>query len=292
MPRRRNRQPPLPRHWPTSIKSAVLHTISLAQYALAHSRGWAVDSANGRARLKAQLDRANQEIALLREEMRIKDARMKHLPPHQRPHYPPVERMGILELKAARNWSLAQTARAFLVTAATISCWMRRLNEEGSDALVQMQQPVNRFPDYITYIVQRLKMLCPALGKKKIAETLARAGLHLGTTTVARMLKQKPARFPPAVDPVAGDKGRVVTAKYPSHVWHTDLTVVPTSLGFWVSWLPFSLLQRWPFAHWLALVVDHYSRRAMGFTVFSSQPTSEQVRAFLGRTITNMTALH
>ena len=62
--------------------------------------------------------------------------------------------------------------------------------------------------------------------------------------------------------------------------------MVPTALGFWVSWLPFSLHQCWPFAHWLALVVDHYSRRAMGFAVFSRQPTSEQVRAFLGRTIT------
>ena len=96
----------------------------------------------------------------------------------------PIERMSILELKAARNWSLAQTAKAFLVTSATISTWMRRLDEEGPDALVQMQQPVNRFPDFITYVVQKLKKLCPTMGKKKVAETLARAGFHLGTTTV------------------------------------------------------------------------------------------------------------
>jgi hypothetical protein len=30
---------------------------------LAYSRAWAADSANGRMRLKAKLDRANQEIA-------------------------------------------------------------------------------------------------------------------------------------------------------------------------------------------------------------------------------------
>ena len=82
---RRTHLPPLPRGWPTSVKSAVLHVISLAQYSLAQTRGWAADSWNARVGLKARLDRANQEIALLREEMRIKDARMKHLPPHQRP---------------------------------------------------------------------------------------------------------------------------------------------------------------------------------------------------------------
>ena len=91
----------------------------------------------------------------------------------------------------ARNWSLVQTAKAFLVTSATISSWLRRLDEEGPDALVQLQQPVNRFPDFIAYTVQTLKRLCPMMGKKKIAETLARAGLHLGTTTIGRMLKEQ-----------------------------------------------------------------------------------------------------
>jgi hypothetical protein len=47
------------------------------------------------------VDRARQEIALLREELRIKDARMASIPPRRRPHYPPKERLAILELKAA-----------------------------------------------------------------------------------------------------------------------------------------------------------------------------------------------
>ncbi len=32
----------------------------------------------------------------------------------------------------------------------------------------------------------------------------------------------------------------IVTAKRPNHVWSADLTAVPTSLGFWPSWLPFA----------------------------------------------------
>ena len=54
----------------------MLHVISLAQYATVYTRSWAVDSMNGRVRLKAENDRQKQEIALLREEIRIKDARM------------------------------------------------------------------------------------------------------------------------------------------------------------------------------------------------------------------------
>jgi hypothetical protein len=70
---------PLPRGWPTSVKSATLHVIALAQFAMTYARGWAADSVNTRVRLKAELDQANQDNALLREEMRIKDARMAQL---------------------------------------------------------------------------------------------------------------------------------------------------------------------------------------------------------------------
>ena len=90
---------------------------------------------------------------------------MIRIQPQQRPHYLPTERMIILELKAAGGWSLKQTAKAFLVTPATIASWMRRLDEEGPEALVQTPVPVNHFPDYVRYVVQRLKMLCPDAGQ-------------------------------------------------------------------------------------------------------------------------------
>ena len=209
---------------------------------------------------------------------------MTQIAPQRRPHYPPTERMAILELKAARGWSLEQTARAFLVTAATIASWLSRLDEEGSDALVQTREPVNKFPEFVHYIVHRLKAVCPMMGKVKIAQTLARAGLHLGSTTVGRVLKSKPAPAPRSDTETSVTK-RIITAKYPGHIWHVDLTVVPTGAGLWVSWFPFTLPQCWPFCYWVAVIVDHFSRRAMGCAAFKAQPTSEAVRAFLGRTI-------
>ena len=127
---------------------------------------------------------------------------MAHIQAQSRPHYPPTERLAILELRAARAWSLAQTASRLLVTPATVAAWMGRLDEGGPDALVQIAQPVNRFPEFVGYLVRRLKVLCPAMGRVRIARILARAGLHLGPTTVRRMLRA-PRHCPEAERPPA-----------------------------------------------------------------------------------------
>ena len=65
---------PLPKQWPNRVRSGVLHAISLAHFSLTFTRSWAANSWNARLRLKAENDRFKQELALLREEMRIKDA--------------------------------------------------------------------------------------------------------------------------------------------------------------------------------------------------------------------------
>ncbi len=273
---------PPSRSWPQRVKSAMLNVIAMAQYAAAYTRSWAVNSPIARHRLKAENDQLQQEMALLTEEIRLKDARMKRVDSQKRPHYVPTERMAILELRAARAWSAQQTAETFLVTATTIASWMSRVDEERVDALVQIREPVNKFPDFVRYAVQRLKITCPSLGKAKIADILCRAGLHLGTTTVGRIIKEPP-RPAPAAETAPSD--RIVTAREPNHVWHTDLTAVPTRSGFWAPWLPFALPQCWPFCWWMAVVIDHYSRRAMGFAVFPKRPTSQAVRTFLGKMI-------
>ena len=53
---------------------------------------------------------------------------------------------------------------------------------------MQLREPVNKFPDFVRHVVQRLKALCPTMGKVKIAQTLARAGLT--------MPGHKPLRIP------------------------------------------------------------------------------------------------
>ena len=123
---------------------------------------------------------------------------------------------------------MAQTDRRLLVTPLTVASWTKRLDDEGPDLLVQLREPVNRFPEFVRYVVRELKVHSPSLGSRRIARLLARAGLHLGATTVRRMLRPTAKPTPAsALQPIA----RIVTAKRPNHVWHADLTTGPTSLG-------------------------------------------------------------
>jgi len=256
-----------------------LHAISLGAMALAVARSRRV-----RARLRVELDRAENEIALLKEELAIKDARWGRVPPRRRPHFTAVQRMRILQVKAARGWSCEQAAEVFMVDEQTTHSWLRRVDEQGESALIRTTEPVNKFPDFVRYLVKQLKVLLPTMGKVRIAQVLARAGLHLGVTTVGRMLKEREPIAKDSAVPVTIDT-RVVKARHPNDAWHMDLTTVPTGSGFWVPWLPFALPQSWPFCWWVAVVIDQFSRVLVGFALFRDRPTSHDVQSFLDRAI-------
>ena len=61
----------IPESWPSHVKSGILHIISLAHFSITHARGWAANSVSERVRTIAEDDRLHQEIALLREELRL-----------------------------------------------------------------------------------------------------------------------------------------------------------------------------------------------------------------------------
>ncbi|HYW81503.1 MAG TPA: helix-turn-helix domain-containing protein, partial [Thermoguttaceae bacterium] len=262
----------MPKHWAANVRGAVLNVIGLVRVAMLAGREFLIGEGD---LADARIYRLETEVALLLEELRIVGSRMMQIDPHRRPQYPPIERMAILQLRAMRGWSKAETARRFFVSDDTIRAWLRRIDD---DSLIQTRTPVNRFPDFVRYAVQQIKLFCPTLGKAKIADTLARAGIHIGRTTVGRILKEKPVKQP---EPSPKDNGRRIVAKYPGHTWHADLTAVPISGGFWTNWIPNSLWQRWPVCWWLLNVEDHFARRWMGFAVFKTRPESEEVTAAL-----------
>jgi transposase InsO family protein len=116
-----------------------------------------------------------------------------------------------------------------------------------------------------------------------MAQVLARAGLHLGATTIRRMILERGG--PPEDEPQSERRRRRVVARYPGHTLHIDLTTVPTRAGFWTPWFPFSLPQRWPFCWWIAVAVDQVSRACVGFAVFSTAFSFSEIQYFLGRAI-------
>ena len=102
---------------------------------------------------------------------------------------------------------------------------MKRLDEEGPDALVAPPVPVNRYPDFVAVAAQKLRLAGAALGRKRIANMLARAGLHLGrppygacsAETVARPPKPPVRRdaTPRRSQPARRRESPSVTAKAP-----------------------------------------------------------------------------
>ena len=177
----------LPRQWPKHVRSGVLHAISLASVVLTYARG----HATGRRRLITQLEQAEAEIALLREELSIKDGRWERSRSRRRPHYTPTQRMRLLQLRAARGWNLEKTARVFLLDLQTLQSWMARLDEHGERQLIRTAEPVNRYPDFVRNLVRELKRLFPAMGYERIAQVLARVGLFLAATTIRRIVREK-----------------------------------------------------------------------------------------------------
>lgn len=107
------------------------------------------------------------------------------------PHYTPILRMRILQLRAARGWTLEKTARVFLIDGQTLLAWMSQLDDPDGRPLIQAVEPVNRYPDFVRCLVRQIKTLFPTMGSVRIAQTLAREGLRLGATTVRRIVREK-----------------------------------------------------------------------------------------------------
>ena len=177
---------PLPPQWPQLAADALVHAVAMARIAIAQVHGGFAGSPIARIRLRSQNERLRSELAQIREQVRIKDARLARIPAKSRPRYLPQERHAIMVLRAAAGWSAAETARLFLVTPPTIADWGKALQDDTRSTLVAMATPVNRFPEYVRQLVRQLQVTFPSMGRCRIADTSCRAGLHLSASTAGR----------------------------------------------------------------------------------------------------------
>ncbi len=67
---------PLPPRWPRHVRSAAIHAVALARLALTTARGQANFANPGSGRIA----RLTEQLLLIKEELRIKDARMASIP--------------------------------------------------------------------------------------------------------------------------------------------------------------------------------------------------------------------
>ncbi len=146
---------PIPKGWNKRVQSAILQAISLGRHGFVSIVARLANSPNAVDRIVAENEHLKHEVESLRVELRLKDARMARLPSQRRPHYSCIERLSILQLRTSRGWNTAETAERFLLSPTTISSWMGRLDEGGESALLEAREPVNRFPDFVRYLVQR-----------------------------------------------------------------------------------------------------------------------------------------
>ena len=153
---------PLPKGWTELTLQAILHIIALARIVILNAANWPSDRTCDGLRLRVENVRLRAEVNMLNREIAIKDSRFARLDPKKRPHYLPTERLEILMIRAARGLSNAQVAKRFHVTVQTIINWIRGV--DNGDETVQMPERANRYPDFVRYIVQQLKALCPMLG--------------------------------------------------------------------------------------------------------------------------------
>ena len=179
---------PLPAHWPKLVCRAVTVVADMAHKSMIKSRSWAANSPIERVRLKAKLERAEAALANQREVNRILTARLSRVSPHKRPQYRPHERLAILEYRGVNALSLCETAKLFLVMPETISTWQMEIDSDTDSSLFRFHEPVNRYPEFLTQVVQRLKALCPHLGTKKIAAFLTRAALQVPGSAIRSII--------------------------------------------------------------------------------------------------------
>jgi hypothetical protein len=104
-------------------------------------------------------------------------------------------------------------------------------------------------------------------GSKRIAQTLARSAIKVGTETVRRWRKRRHRPLPTLA---AG--GRTVVARYPNHVWMADLTQIQGFLRI--------------FSCVLSVILDVRSRMPLAARLFTNQPSSEDLVDLLDCAIT------
>jgi len=195
---------------------------------------------------------------------RILAERWHKVPERRRPHYTPHLRFQILELKSLLGLSQKETARLFAISANTVARWEQEVGanpgKEIVGSLVRPNPPVRRYADVVRHLVHTMRVSGFG-GCRQIAQTLGRAGWKISKRSVGRIMKEKPPKTPIPKRTVGSARG--LRARYPHHIWMTDITTIP------------SLFRLFSFK--VGVVLDVFSRMPLATKVFWKEPSARQM---------------
>jgi hypothetical protein len=203
--------------------------------------------------------------SLFAEIAELLGGRLDKLPERRRPHYTPIQRWRILEIKRVLALSAEETARLFRVSIGTVLRWEAEAGREPEKttigSLLKPTPPLRRYADVVRHLVQRMDGL--GFGSaEKIAATLARAGWRLARETVRRYRHEPPVR--PQPGRARTEKAtQPLRARHPNDLWFLDVTQVKGLFGL--------------FCFRVAAVFDGFSRMPVALRVFGSEPRAEDM---------------
>lgn len=125
--------------------------------------------------------------------------------------------------------------------------------------------PIRRYADVVRDLVQEMDGWGFG-GNRRIAHTLARAGVQLGRETVRRY-RTGPRRLPTA----PRDQHGPLVPSRPNHVWLIDLTTVRRWLGL--------------VSYQILVVLDGYSRLPLAARVFTTAPRARDIACVFRRAV-------
>lgn len=253
-----------------TLYRAILDATGLLGLAFGNHESAIKNSGDKGKDLIAELAATKRREALAWEIVDILLARFGKLPQKNLPHFTPVQRFRILEIKSLLHWSAAEAERVFMVCTNTLGNWTRGVNPDAKTigSLAKPDPPVRRIADVVRRLVQSIAQL--GFGDAEaIAKLVTANGHSISPRTVARVLRETPVVISTTHAPERTPTPVVIN--FVNHVWMMDSTFFKTFFN-----------ERDLAA---AAVFDGHSRTPLAVTAFEGKPSGSMMANLLERAV-------
>ena len=115
----------------TAILIGTISNVIAYAYGLARER--LASSGSSIMRMMIQRAHAVANDALLERELAVLRGQREKMKPKSRPDYSGAHRLEILQIMRYRDWTIAETAKRFVLHPNTISAWVRAMEDTNDE---------------------------------------------------------------------------------------------------------------------------------------------------------------